>query len=252
MQKQKRGFWLFIFSLIPGAGEMYMGFKKQGISIMLLFWSVIAIAAWSGMNWFIFLIPIIWFYSFFNVHNLKCLSEEEFYSMEDTYILHMDRLGNDIDTLIFGHRKSVAIFLIVFGAAILWNNIVDFFYFILPSRLANILGTFAYHLPQIVIAIAIILTGWYLLTRKKDELSEIQTDEEEEHYWMPYRPYQQETASESNIADTASPADPDTPAATESSHSSTSSNESTTSSGPISLKKTQAENLPASDEAEHL
>ena len=38
MQKQKRGFWLFIFSLIPGAGEMYMGFKKQGISIMFLFW----------------------------------------------------------------------------------------------------------------------------------------------------------------------------------------------------------------------
>ena len=29
MQKQKRGFWLFIFSLIPGAGEMYMGFKTQ-------------------------------------------------------------------------------------------------------------------------------------------------------------------------------------------------------------------------------
>ena len=40
MQKQKRGFWLFIFSLIPGAGEMYMGFKKQGISIMFLFWGV--------------------------------------------------------------------------------------------------------------------------------------------------------------------------------------------------------------------
>ena len=41
MQKQKRGFWLFIFSLIPGAGEMYMGFKKQGISIMFLFWGVV-------------------------------------------------------------------------------------------------------------------------------------------------------------------------------------------------------------------
>ena len=45
MQKQKRGFWLFIFSLIPGAGEMYMGFKKQGISIMFLFWGVFAIGA---------------------------------------------------------------------------------------------------------------------------------------------------------------------------------------------------------------
>ena len=31
MKKQKHGFWVFIFSLIPGAGEMYMGFKKQGI-----------------------------------------------------------------------------------------------------------------------------------------------------------------------------------------------------------------------------
>ena len=35
MQKQKKGFLLFISSLIPGAGEMYMGFFKQGISIMI-------------------------------------------------------------------------------------------------------------------------------------------------------------------------------------------------------------------------
>jgi hypothetical protein len=32
----------FIFSLIPGAGEMYMGFKKQGISIMLLCWDLVS------------------------------------------------------------------------------------------------------------------------------------------------------------------------------------------------------------------
>lgn len=44
MQKQKKGFLLFISSLIPGAGEMYMGFFKQGISIMTLFWAIIAIA----------------------------------------------------------------------------------------------------------------------------------------------------------------------------------------------------------------
>ena len=48
MKKQKHGFWVFIFSLIPGAGEMYMGFKKQGISIMLLFWGAIALASITG------------------------------------------------------------------------------------------------------------------------------------------------------------------------------------------------------------
>ena len=193
MQKQKRGFWLFIFSLIPGAGEMYMGFKKQGLSIMLLFWGVFAVCSFTGMDWLIFLIPILWFYSFFNVHNLKSLSEEEFYSIEDSYVFHMDELAEDINSLIRHHRKLTAILLIIFGASILWNNIVDFFYMILPGYLADVLGTFAYHLPQLVIAVCIILAGIYILTRKKDELDDEQqnSSKEEEHYWTPYRPYQQ-------------------------------------------------------------
>ena len=87
MKKQKHGFWVFIFSLIPGAGEMYMGFKKQGISIMLLFWGSIALASITGLGWLAMFLPVIWFYSFFNVHNLKSLSEEEFYSVDDNYVL---------------------------------------------------------------------------------------------------------------------------------------------------------------------
>ena len=193
MQKQKRVFLLFIFSLIPGAGEMYMGFKKQGLSIMLLFWGVFAVGSFTGMDWLIFLIPIIWFYSFFNVHNLKSLSEEEFYSIEDSYVFHMDELAGDISSLVSHHRKLTAILLIILGASILWNNIVDFFYMILPGYLADVLGTFAYHLPQLVIAVCIILAGIYILTRKKDELNDkqINSHKEEEHYWTPYRPYQQ-------------------------------------------------------------
>ena len=206
MQKQKRGFWLFIFSLIPGAGEMYMGFKKQGISIMLLFWGVFAIGSCAGMDWLIFLIPIIWFYSFFNVHNLKSLSEEEFYSVEDTYVLHMDKLLGDVDTLLSHHRKLTAIILIVFGASILWNNLVDFFYMIFPGYLAEVLGSFAYHLPQLVIAVAIIFAGIYILTRKKDALDKEQQKSvpfsEEEHYWTPYRPYQQDMRDSENTDNT--------------------------------------------------
>ena len=73
MQKQKRGFWLFIFSLIPGAGEMYMGFKKQGLSIMFLFWGVFAIGACTGMDWLEIEKQIIWINSILNVHKLKTL-----------------------------------------------------------------------------------------------------------------------------------------------------------------------------------
>ena len=184
MQKQKRGFWLFIFSLIPGAGEMYMGFKKQGISIMFLFWGIFAIGACTGMDWLVFLIPIIWFYSFFNVHNLKSLSEEEFYSIEDSYVLHMDELAGDISSLLKHHGKITAILLIFLGASILWNTLVDFLYMILPGYLADVIGRFTYHLPQLVIAAAIIFAGIYILTRKKDTLDEEHHDssDEEEHY----------------------------------------------------------------------
>lgn len=68
MTKQKHGFLLFLASLIPGAGEMYMGFRKQGVSIMLLFWGVLAFGSITGIGWLIFFLPILWLYSFFNVH----------------------------------------------------------------------------------------------------------------------------------------------------------------------------------------
>ena len=228
MQKQKRGFWLFIFSLIPGAGEMYMGFKKQGISIMFLFWGVFAIGACTGMDWLVFLIPIIWFYSFFNVHNLKSLSEEEFYSIEDSYVLHMDELAGDISSLLKHHGKITAILLIFLGASILWNTI----------------GRFTYHLPQLVIAAAIIFTGIYILTRKKDALDEEQPDSftEEEHYWTPYRPYQQnvpnmETDAVKNTTDTVNP-----DCCTDIDVTDTANNKS-----PVSLKKDSAAEVSQKD-----
>ena len=34
MKKQKGKFLLFVFSLCPGAGHMYMGLMKMGVSVM--------------------------------------------------------------------------------------------------------------------------------------------------------------------------------------------------------------------------
>lgn len=197
MTKQKRGFWLFLSSLIPGAGEMYMGFRKQGISIMLLFWGTIALSAGTGFGWFIMFLPIIWFYSFYNVHNLKSLAEEEFYSLEDNYVLHLDQFIGDADILISKYRPVVACLLILFGVSILWNNFTDLIYWLLPYSIANFLTDITYRLPQIVIAIAIIVTGIYILSHKKSQLKEeYKTASSKEHYWEPYRPYQQAPLSE--------------------------------------------------------
>lgn len=192
MTKQKRGLWVFIFSLIPGAGEMYMGFRRQGISIMLLFWAIIAVSAGTGMGWFLMFLPVLWFYSFFNVHNLKSLTEEEFYSIEDTYILHLDELLGDADGFFQKHRTLTAVVLIVLGVSILWNNFLDLLYWFLPSYIVEFMSNLNYRLPQIIMAVAIIAAGMYILSRKKQELeSSIRDESEKEHYWEPYRPYQQ-------------------------------------------------------------
>ena len=190
MKKQKHGFWVFIFSLIPGAGEMYMGFKKQGISIMLLFWGSIALASITGLGWLAMFLPVIWFYSFFNVHNLKSLSEEEFYSVEDNYILHMDQFSGDIGKFLQKHKNVTAWVLILFGICILWSRFTRLLYVIVPDDLSEYVYDICDNLPQIVIAVGIIAAGIYLLTQQKKKLEE-EEENKEEHYWEPYRPYQQ-------------------------------------------------------------
>lgn len=210
MKKQKHGFWVFIFSLIPGAGEMYMGFKKQGLSIMLLFWGSIALASITGLGWLAMFLPVIWFYSFFNVHNLKSLSEEEFYSVEDNYILHMDQFSGDMGKFLQKHQSAAAWVLILFDICILWSRFTSLLYFIVPNNMADYVYNICNSLPQIVIAVGIIAAGIYLLTQQKKKLKQ-ETETKDEHYWEPYRPYQQLTekpvhTSDNSDKDTASEA----------------------------------------------
>ena len=79
MTNQKNRFFTLVFSCCPGAGEMYMGLYRQGVSLMGLFFGTIALAAWLGFEELIFFIcPIVWCYSFFHTHNLRRMTEEEF------------------------------------------------------------------------------------------------------------------------------------------------------------------------------
>ncbi|MGO5051483.1 hypothetical protein ACTQ6A_03035 [Lachnospiraceae bacterium LCP25S3_G4] len=170
MTKQKRGFWLFIFSLLPGAGELYMGFKKQGLSIMTIFWGIIAIASGLGFGFILMGLPIIWFYSFFNVHNLKTLSEEEFYSIEDDYVLHVDRLIEDKENFLRKYRKLIAIVLIIGGLSLLWNTMENMLYFVLPDFLMDVIGIISRGVPQIAVAIGFIWLGLHMIMGKRKEL----------------------------------------------------------------------------------
>ena len=146
MPKQKRGFLLFICSLIPGAGEMYLGFFKQGISIMTLFWAIVAIAGGFSAEFLVIFLPVIWFYSYFHVHNLKELPEEEFYAIEDSYIFHLDQIFSGFHNTSSRQLKAASVLLIVFGAAIVWNGVSDLLYWILPDFLGGLVQSIMYQI----------------------------------------------------------------------------------------------------------
>lgn len=54
---------------VPGAGELYMGFEKQGVSLMILFWGSVALLqclVWLAVFYCRYMVL-----QFFSVHNLN-------------------------------------------------------------------------------------------------------------------------------------------------------------------------------------
>jgi len=170
MTNKKNGFFAFIFSLLPGAGEMYMGFMKKGVSTMALFFLVIALSAWSGIGSFLFVLPIIWFYSFFTVHNLRSLSEEEFFMVEDTFLFNVEKDNDSVILFIRKYKNIIAIFFIILGVTTLWNNFNRLLQRVLPNPFRDLLDTLFFIGPQTITSIAIIALGIYLIRGKKKEL----------------------------------------------------------------------------------
>lgn len=61
-----------LLSAFPGAGHMYLGLQKRGLQLMFLFLGSIYILDLLRLSVFLFMIPLIWFYSFFD--GLQCSS----------------------------------------------------------------------------------------------------------------------------------------------------------------------------------
>ncbi len=64
-------------SVIPGAGHMYLGYQKKGLIIMGAFFFSIFFMGWLGISMLLFLLPLIWFYSFFDAMHIADGSQEE-------------------------------------------------------------------------------------------------------------------------------------------------------------------------------
>lgn len=195
MTNKKNRFYTFCFSLLPGAGEMYLGFMKMGLSLMSIFFGIVCIGAILELTPLIFLAIISWFYSFFHVHNLISLPDEEFYAIEDEY-LFFDKYSSFDLNLVNGLRKIIAACLIFVGIILLWNGVLDAIYNYIPAYMYSILNDITYRIPKILFGIVIIYIGIRMIRGKKNALDQ-ESDRMQKPFSHEEAPYVSASAPES-------------------------------------------------------
>lgn len=183
MKKQKNRFWLFVFSLCPGAGHMYMGLMKMGLSFMLGFMGMIAVVAVTEIAVLAVLPVTLYIYSFFHANNIGGLSAEEFAVLEDEYLFGIGEWDTSRFKLNRKNKNIAAVVCIVLGVSMLWNvgfgMIRDYVGW--DNRyIKAVYYTMRDDLPRAVIALAIIWFGVSLLRGKKEDIMKSEKVEEKE------------------------------------------------------------------------
>jgi len=169
MKKEKSKFLTFCFSMLPGAGHMYMGFMKMGLSFMAAFFFLIFLSSWLSIGPLLFVLPLIWFYSFFDCMNKRYSTDEQFLLFEDDYLFSLDELGK-IDKGIFKKHSLISgILLVLLGVYLIWNNFINILAGHISDEAYNAIHNITRVAPQIIIGVAIIIVGAKLIIGKKRE-----------------------------------------------------------------------------------
>jgi len=174
MHPKPNKFLTALFSFIPGAGHMYFGMMKRGISFMAAFFlSIICVVFFSRNFWmlhletvFAFLIPLVWFIAFFDFWRFPRMSTEERLAVKDEFLMldQFDLLKNAAKGAAMRKVRIVAgILLILGGASQLFQRFVMEFLIGTYWRNHPNIQEFMFMLPQLGGALLIIIVGLLLI-----------------------------------------------------------------------------------------
>lgn len=201
MKRKKNRFLTFLCSLVPGAGEMYMGFMKMGLSLLIAFMGVIMLAVFTNIDELLFVVFVIWIYSFFHANNLAGMPDQEFQKLEDNYLIPFDGGQNMSQTI----QKLIAGILIFFGVILLEKELVK----MMPDFLREYVTPVMNLLPRMAVAVVLILLGIMMIRGKREKLEEsvpYHTGASPVTPPGPVQPELQEPVKAEQNSDTATPA----------------------------------------------
>ena len=166
MKQRRTGLFLFVCSCIPGCGQMYQGYMKRGLSMMLLFWGWLAVIALLGLDVLIFLLVPIWLYAYFDSYNLRTHMEQGG-PEDDAFLFGFLDGDSEKFTLLLRKRHSLFGWLLVGAGLYMLNDclvqrVLDVlqYYFEVEYWFYHI---FSHDIPRLVLTFAIIALGvWFI------------------------------------------------------------------------------------------
>lgn len=164
--KQKGGFRLFLSSIIPGGGQMYQGYMKRGLSLMLAFFCLIGVAALINLGELAMFLPVIWLYAFFDSYNIRGRSDEEREREPDEYMFGFSMEDNKKFASIYQKRHKIIGWVLIFiGVYAGFSMMTDYY----GGWFSGLIYDFVhYELPRVVVTILIIVLGiWFIRGPRK-------------------------------------------------------------------------------------
>ncbi|GIQ68968.1 hypothetical protein [Xylanibacillus composti] len=143
-----------LLAMFPGAGHMYLGLQRRGLQLMAAFLFSIYILDTLHLSLFLFVIPILWFFSLFDA--LQILSSPNMKEVKD--VPFVDWLMN--------HQKWIGIALLLMGGYYLFDQIaLDVLTRLFPDlRIAYWFNQYA---QTFIVSTLLIVGGLKLLTGQK-------------------------------------------------------------------------------------
>lgn len=180
MTKQRNKFWTVVFSLVPGCGQMFMGFMKRGLSLLILFVLPLMFGDMLNISDLGFLSVIVWFYAFFDTINLRWSAPEAFAQVQDSWLLPAEKGAPAIPCVKV--RRAAGVLLILVGAWALLNNafwaVYNNLYTSMPA-LAERLYDIHRYVPRTVVGVLIVLLGIRLVRVKKAQTEQALPEQED-------------------------------------------------------------------------
>ena len=169
---KKNGILTFLFAFVPGAGQMYQGYMKRGLSLITMFCLFIIVGSATALDALVVGCIVVYMYSFFDTFNLRAQIIAE-NAPADDYLVHINWKDKRMQQFMMDSHKLLGWGLIALGGLVAYENIIMRVFGDVMWRWGQNNPVFRAiylmldELPQIVTCVALIVCGLWLVRGPK-------------------------------------------------------------------------------------